>query len=64
MQDFAKDHMLSVQPVGLLECDVELGGIGVLTRVGHGHPTSAVVVKIKVLVWKFVSIYAPTCTRE
>merc|ERR1719384_697445 len=52
----AEHDMLAVQPGGLHHRDEELGAVGITTSVGHRQPSSSIVLYVKVLVFKFVSI--------
>ena len=51
--------MSTIQPGSLLCGDEELRSIGVLARVGHGQPSSSVVLQLEVLVGKLLTINGP-----
>lgn len=57
-QNFAKHHVLAIQPGCLNGRDKELGAIGVLACVGHAHPARPVVFQLEVLIGEAFTIDA------
>ena len=56
--------MLSIEPAGLGEHDVELGAVGVLSVVGHGHPSGGAVRQDEVLIIETLAIDAAACRED
>ena len=55
--DHLPEHYVSpVQPACGLRGDEELRSVGVLARVSHGQPASAVMLQLEVLISKFLSV--------
>lgn len=58
--DFAKNDVSTVEPRRLFNRDEELRPIGVLASIGHGQPSSTVVLQLEVLVCEAITIDAAT----
>jgi hypothetical protein len=56
IDNLSKDHVLSVEPVGLGGTQKELRAVGVGSSVRHGKDTGTSVLQLKVLVSKLVSV--------
>lgn len=62
LSDEAKGHVFEVQVLSLLQCDEELGVVGVSATVSHGQQPRARVAHVKVLVLKLVPVDGlPSC---
>jgi len=61
LDDLAEDHVLAIEPAGLVEEDEELGAVCVLAVVGHGHHSGGAVAQDEVLVDELVAVDAATC---
>merc|ERR1719215_1452857 len=56
VDDLAKDNMATVQPGGFLHGDKKLRSICVFSSVGHGQPSSSVMLELEVLVIEALSV--------
>lgn len=58
--NFAKDNVSAVKPRRLLNSNEELRSIGILASIGHGQPSSTIVLQLEILICKAISIDAAT----
>ncbi|KYN42251.1 hypothetical protein ALC56_00064 [Trachymyrmex septentrionalis] len=58
--NLAKDDMSTIEPRCLLNCDKELRPVGILASIGHGQPSSAIMLQFEVFIRKAISIDAAT----
>lgn len=54
--NLAKNNMSTIKPWCLLNRDEELRSIGILASIGHGQPSSTIMLQFEVLISEAISI--------
>ena len=59
-KNFPKNNMFAIQPASFYSCDKELWAIGIFTSISHTQPAWTIMLQLKVLIIKSITIYAFT----
>ena len=63
-QNLAKHNMSAIQPWCHLGGKEELWSIGIFSSISHRQPSRSVMLKLEVLILKFITIYALSWTKK
>ena len=59
-KNFPKNNMFAIQPASFYSRDKELWAIGIFTSISHTQPAWTIMLQLKVLIIKSITIYAFT----